>query len=88
LRAPLSFFEGAAHRTYGSGWHSATRLLLAMPQASHSGVDGRIGGVGGAVPGRDSQVCRGMDSSLTWEPANVSASNPPVGGAGMEAAGP
>jgi hypothetical protein len=55
--------------------------------ASHSGVDGLTGGVGGAVPGRDSQACRGMDSSLTWEPANVSASNPPVGGAGMEAAG-
>jgi hypothetical protein len=40
------------------------------------------------VPGRDSQARRGMDSSLTWAPVNVSALNPPVGGAGMEAAGP
>jgi hypothetical protein len=56
--------------------------------ASHSGGDGLAGGVGGAVPGRDSQARRGMDSPLTWAPVNVSALNPPVGGAGMEAAGP
>jgi hypothetical protein len=43
-------------------------------------------GVGGTALGRDSR--RGMDSSLTWAPANVSALNAPVGGAGMEAAGP
>jgi hypothetical protein len=55
--------------------------------ASHSGGDCLTGGVGGTVSGRDSQVCRGVDSSLTWEPANVSALNPPAGGAGMEAAG-
>jgi hypothetical protein len=46
---------------------------------SHSGGDGLTGGVGGAVPGRDSQACRCVDSSLTWAPANVSALNPLVG---------
>jgi hypothetical protein len=55
---------------------------------SHSGGDGITGGVGGTVPGRDSQACRGVDSSLTLAPANVNALNTPVGGAGMEAAGP
>jgi hypothetical protein len=55
---------------------------------SHSGEDGLAGGVGGAVPGRDSQARRGMDSPLTWVPANVSALNAPVGGAGVEVAGP
>jgi hypothetical protein len=38
------------------------------------------------VSGRDSQACRGVDSSLTCELANVSALNAPVGGAGREAA--
>jgi hypothetical protein len=55
--------------------------------ASHSGGDGLVGGVGGAVPGRDSQARRGIDSSLTQAPVNVSALNPPVGGASMEAVG-
>jgi hypothetical protein len=55
---------------------------------SHSGGDGLTGGVGGTVPRRDSQARRGVDSSLTWAPANVSASNAPIGGAGMKAAGP
>jgi hypothetical protein len=54
----------------------------------HNGGDGLSGGVGRAVPGHDSQARRGTDSPLTWEPANVSALNPPIGGAGMEAAGP
>jgi hypothetical protein len=40
------------------------------------------------VSGRDSQVRRGVDSSLTWALAYVSALNAPAGGAGMEAAGP
>jgi hypothetical protein len=40
------------------------------------------------VPGRDSQTRSGVDSPLTWAPANVSALNAPAGGAGMEAAGP
>jgi hypothetical protein len=31
LRAPPSFFEGAARRPYGSGWHSATGLLVTPP---------------------------------------------------------
>jgi hypothetical protein len=55
--------------------------------ASHSGGDGLTGGVGGAVLGRDSQARCGVGSSLTWAPTNVSALNPHVGGAGMEAAG-
>jgi hypothetical protein len=46
---------------------------------SHSGTDGLTGGVGRTVPGRDSQACRGVDSSLTWVPANVSVLNAPVG---------
>jgi hypothetical protein len=54
----------------------------------HSGGDGLTGAVGGKVSGHDSQARRGVDSSLTWAPANVSALNAPVGGAGMEAAGP
>jgi hypothetical protein len=40
------------------------------------------------VPGRDSQACSGVDSSLTWAPANISALNALAGGAGMEAACP
>jgi hypothetical protein len=56
--------------------------------ASHSGRDGLTGGVGGTVSGCDSQARCGVDSSLTWALANVSALNAPVGGAGMEAAGP
>jgi hypothetical protein len=56
--------------------------------ASHSVGDGHTGGVGGAVPGRDFQARRGVESSLTGAPANVSALNPPVGGAGVEASGP
>jgi hypothetical protein len=55
--------------------------------ASHSGGDGLTGGVGGIVPGRDSQACRGVDPSLTCAPAHVSAFNAPVKGAGMEVAG-
>jgi hypothetical protein len=33
FEAPPSIFEGAARRSYGSGWHSATGLLLAMPHS-------------------------------------------------------
>jgi hypothetical protein len=40
------------------------------------------------VPGRDSQARRGVDSSLTCAPANVSALNAPIGEAGREAVGP
>jgi hypothetical protein len=39
------------------------------------------------VSGRDFQARRGVDSSLTWAPMNVSALNALVEGAGMEAAG-
>jgi hypothetical protein len=56
--------------------------LLTVP---HSVAQRR--GVGGAVPGHDSQARSGVDSPLTWTPADVSALNAPVGGAGMEAAG-
>jgi hypothetical protein len=47
----------------------------------HSGGDGLTGGVGGTAPRRDSQACqgRGVDSSLTWAPANVRGLNAPVG---------
>jgi hypothetical protein len=45
-------------------------------------------GIGGAVPGHDSQARSGVDSPLTWTHADVSALNAPVGGAGMEAADP
>jgi hypothetical protein len=31
------------------------------------------------VPGRDSQARSGVDSPLTWAPANVSALNAPAG---------
>jgi hypothetical protein len=44
-------------------------------------------GVSGAVPGHDSQARSGVDSPLTWMPADVSALNAPAGGAGREAAG-
>jgi hypothetical protein len=44
-------------------------------------------GIGGTVSGRDFQARRGVDSSLTWAPMNVSALNALVEGAGMEAAG-
>jgi hypothetical protein len=54
----------------------------------HSGGDGLARRVGGAVSGRDSQACSGVDSSLTWTPANDSALNTHAGGVGMEAAGP
>jgi hypothetical protein len=55
---------------------------------SRSGGDSLAMGVGGVVPGHDSQARSGVDSPLTWAPANVSALNAPDGGAGMEAAGP
>jgi hypothetical protein len=56
--------------------------------ASHNGGDGLTGEVGGTAPGHDSQARRGVDSSFTWAPANVSTLNAPVGGAGAEAASP
>jgi hypothetical protein len=77
------FFEGMVRRSYGSGWYSATGWLLTMP---HSVAQRR--GVGGAVPGRDSQARSGVDSPFTGAPACVSALNAPAGGAGVEAAGP
>jgi hypothetical protein len=46
---------------------------------------GRDKGVGGAVPGHDSQACSGVDLPLTWTHAGVSALNAPAGGAGMGA---
>jgi hypothetical protein len=56
----------------------------------HSGGDGLTGGVGRTALGRDSQGRQGhgVDSSLTWAPANVSALNAHVEGAGTEAASP
>jgi hypothetical protein len=43
--------------------------------ASYNDGDGLTEGVGGTVPGRDSQARCGVDPSLTWAPANVSALN-------------
>jgi hypothetical protein len=61
-----------------------------MPHSVAQWQDGLTGGVGGTASGRDSQARQGhgVDSSLTWAPANVSALNAPVGGASMEAASP
>jgi hypothetical protein len=75
-------------RPYGSGWHNATGLSLAMLHNVAQWWDGLTGGVGGTVPGRDSQAHRGVDSSLTCAPTHVSVFNAHVGGAGMEAASP
>jgi hypothetical protein len=89
-RVPPSSFEGEVFRPYGSGWHSAAELPRPYRTTPHSGGDGLTGGVGGTTSGHDSQSCqgRGVDSSLTWVPANVSALNAPVGGAGAEATSP
>jgi hypothetical protein len=86
-RVSPSYFEGAARQPYESGWHSVIGLT---PTTPHSGGDGLTGGVGGTSSGRDPQACqgRGVDSSLTWVPANVIALNAPVGGASTEAASP
>jgi hypothetical protein len=54
----------------------------------HNGGDGLAWEAGGAVPGHDSQACRGMDSPLTRAPACVSALNALAGGAGVEAEDP
>jgi hypothetical protein len=89
-------FEGSTVLFRGCGelavweWVAQCHRVVARPcrTTSHSGGDGLTGGVGRAVPGRDSQARRGMGSSLTWAPANVSALNPPIGGPGMEAVDP
>jgi hypothetical protein len=70
-----------ASRTRVGG--TVSQWLLTMP---HSVAQRR--GVDGAVLGRDSQARCGMGSPLTRAPACVSALNAPVGGAGVEAAGP
>jgi hypothetical protein len=86
LRRPFSRVQRVS-RT-GVGGTVPRGCCWSCRTASHSGGDGLTGGVGRAMLGRDSQARRGMDSSLTWVPANVSALNPPVGGAGMEAVSP
>jgi hypothetical protein len=55
--------------------------------ASHSGGDGLAGGVGRAVPGAWFPGAPWHGFAFDWAPANVSALNPPIGGAGMGAAG-
>jgi hypothetical protein len=88
-------FEGSVVLFRGRGV-SAVREWAAQcygltPAMPHSAAQWRgwpHRGVGGTALGRDSQVRHGVDSSLTWAPANVSALNAPVRGAGMEAAGP
>jgi hypothetical protein len=57
-------------RLYWSGWYIAAGWLLTMP---HSVAQRR--GVGGVVPGHDSQTRSGVDSPLTWMPTDVSALN-------------
>jgi hypothetical protein len=66
-RVPSFSFEGAASRSYGSGWHSAAELTPALSHSATQCGDGLTGGVGGTVSGRDSQVrqVRGVNSSLT-----------------------
>jgi hypothetical protein len=71
----------------GVGGTVSRDYRLPCRAASHSGGDGLTGGVGGTVSGHDSQARRGVDSSLTRVPANVSALNAPAGGEGMEVAG-
>jgi hypothetical protein len=68
-------------RPYRSWWYSAAGRLLTMP---HSVAQWR--GVGGAVPGHDSQARSGVDSPLTQTPAGVSALNAPAEEAGIGAA--
>jgi hypothetical protein len=74
LRRPLS----REHRVGRTGVGGIVPRDRRRPcrTTSHSGGDGLTGGVGGTVPGHDSQACRGVDSSLTCAPANVSALNP------------
>jgi hypothetical protein len=86
LRRPLSRARHVGR--IGVGGTASRDCCWPCRTASHSGGDGLTGGVGGTVLGRDSQALRGVDSSLTRAPANVSALNAPVGGAGMEATGP
>jgi hypothetical protein len=84
LRRPLSRARRVSRM--GVGGTVSRDCRRPCRTASHSGGDRLTGGVGGTVPGRSSQARRGMDSSLTWAPTNVSALNSPVGGVGMEAA--
>jgi hypothetical protein len=86
LCRPLSRAQRVSHT--GVGGTVSRECRRPCCTASHSGRDGLTGGVGGTVLGRDSQARCGVDSSLTWTPAYVSALNAPVGGAGMEVAGP
>jgi hypothetical protein len=86
LRRPLSRVRCVGHTGVGG---TVPRVChWPCRTASHSGGDGLTGGVGGTVPGRDSQARRGVDSSLTCAPAHVSAFNAPVGGASLEATSP
>jgi hypothetical protein len=59
-----------------------------MPHNVAQWRDGLTGGVGGTVLGRDSETRRGVDLSLTWAPANVSALNPPCWGSRYGGGGP
>jgi hypothetical protein len=86
LRRPLSRVRRIDHT--GVGGTVPRDCRWPCRTVSHSGGDGLTGGVGRTVSGRDSQAHRGVDFSLTWAPTYVSALNAPVGGAGMEGAGP
>jgi hypothetical protein len=85
LRHPFSRVRPTGH--IGAGGTVPRGCCRPCRIELHSGGDGLATGVGGAVPGHDSQARSGVDSPLTWAPRNVSALNAPMG-AGMEAAGP
>jgi hypothetical protein len=74
LRRPLSRVQCVVRM--GVGGTVPRECRWPCRSASHSGGDGLTGGVGGTVPGCDSQAYRGVDSSFTCAPAHVSASMP------------
>jgi hypothetical protein len=76
-------FEGSAILFRGCGASAVQGCCWPRRTVLHSGGDGLARGVGGAVPGRDSQARSGVDSPLTWTSANVSSLNAPAEGAGV-----
>jgi hypothetical protein len=86
LRRPLSR-EQRVGRT-GVGDTVPRGCCWPCRTASRSGGDGLTGGVGGAVPGRDSQARRGMDSSLTWGACECQRIKSPCQGSRYGGSGP
>jgi hypothetical protein len=83
-------FEGSAVLFRGCGAPAVQEWVVQCHGvvADHAAQCRTVAGSRGAVPERDSQARRGMDSPLTRAPACVSALNAPAGGASVEAAGP